>query len=81
MLAASQAKTLREAAEEQGVTLQGITLEDGKRYSSSCLTTLWMTPRIDTALSNDLREAVQLLRPLIGIHLVDECVQGNKLYP
>ena len=75
-LAKSQARTLRLAATNEGIDLGGVSVTDGVNYSTSTITTLWLTSRLDTQVVESLKEAAVLIKPLMKVHLVNKCEQG-----
>jgi len=75
-LAMSQSRCVKKAASADNVDLGAIVLSEGRTYSTKTIATFWLTNRIDVKVAKELRDAINLLSPVISIKFVDESDPG-----
>lgn len=79
-LAMSQSRCIRKASAADNVELDAVILTEGRTYSSKSIVTFWLTKLIDIKVAKELRDAVQLLSPVISVKFVDETSPGTSCY-
>jgi len=57
----SQTRVLRKAALSEGITIGAVCLNEGRKYSSEKMTTLWLTKSMDSHIAKELKDAVKNL--------------------
>lgn len=75
--AQSQTKCLKAEAESKGIELDSVQISEGLRYSSSKLTSLWIKSNMDKGVSRELKKAVDNLKGLMALKLVDLTSEGK----
>ena len=73
----SQARVVRSEAEKEGIDLRAVSLAEGQKYSTHTLTTLWLTSKMDAAISEELRKALVKVRQWIAVKFVDDSQAGD----
>lgn len=76
--AKSQVKCLKAAAEEEGIDLVNVDMTEGERYSSKVLTSLWLCKTMGANVASELKKAVDLIKMLMSIKVVDLTSKGEK---
>ena len=71
-VAKSQMRSVRAEAQKENIDLDSVVLKEGTYYSSTTLTTFYVSKNMDGKCATEMRGAMKSLKPFISIKFIDE---------